>query len=98
MADASDTFWRWAPEDLADHAITMDAELHHSITSLPEADWHFRAKVNRAAGTSGCDAERRHRVLREKRARSRGTLIVGSCRLVSAKPTPPPYPWSSPRF
>jgi hypothetical protein len=32
MADGFDTFWRWVLKDLADHAITMDAELHYAAT------------------------------------------------------------------
>lgn len=47
--DAFDTFWRWANKPLQDHAITIDADLHHAVTSLPEADWHDRQKVNAAA-------------------------------------------------
>jgi hypothetical protein len=49
MMDAFDTFWRWANKPVENHAITIDAELHHAVTSLPEADWHDREKVNAAA-------------------------------------------------
>lgn len=47
--DAFDTFWRWAGKDVANHTITIDAELHHTVTSLPEDDWSDRDKVNAAA-------------------------------------------------
>jgi hypothetical protein len=49
MNDAFDIFWRWANRPLDDHKITISAELHHAVTSLPRDAWHDRDQVNAAA-------------------------------------------------
>lgn len=49
--DAFDTFWTWANKPL-DSPLTIPAELHHAVTSLPREDWGDREKVNRAARQS----------------------------------------------
>jgi len=56
ISDAFDTFWRWANKDLQDHTITIAAELHHAVPSLPEKDWRDREKVNAAAKANGWPA------------------------------------------
>jgi hypothetical protein len=46
--DAYDRFWQWAekpPESL----LTIPAELHHAVMTLPPEDRRERAKVNAAA-------------------------------------------------
>jgi hypothetical protein len=40
--DAFETFWRWASKSLEDHTVTIPAELHHAVMSLPGEDWHDR--------------------------------------------------------
>lgn len=47
MTDAFDTFWQWAEKTL-DSRLTIDAETHHAVTSLPREDWRDRDKVNAA--------------------------------------------------
>jgi hypothetical protein len=51
--DAFDTFWRWANKPIEDHTITIDAELHHAVASMPEEHWQHRDKVNEAAKSIG---------------------------------------------
>lgn len=48
MKDAFDAFHEWANKPL-DSMLTIDAELHHAVTSLPREDWGDREKVSRAA-------------------------------------------------
>jgi hypothetical protein len=46
--DAYDRFWQWvekSPESL----LTIPAELHHAVMTLPPEDRRDRAKVNAAA-------------------------------------------------
>ncbi|WP_213287603.1 hypothetical protein [Bradyrhizobium sp. sGM-13] len=45
--DAFDRFWRWANKPL-DSDLTIPADVHHAVTSLPHEDWSDRAKVNEA--------------------------------------------------
>jgi hypothetical protein len=46
--DAFDRFWQWANKPL-DSGLTIPADLHQAVTSLPAEDWRDRAKVNEAA-------------------------------------------------
>ena len=46
--DAFDTFREWANKPL-DSLLTIDADLHHAVTSMPREDWDNRERVNRAA-------------------------------------------------
>lgn len=48
MKDAFDTFGEWAEKPQYSR-LTIDAELHHAVTSLPREDWGDREKVNQAA-------------------------------------------------
>lgn len=50
--DAYDTFWEWAEKSLDGH-VTISAELHHAVTSLPQEEQYDREKVNDAARTNG---------------------------------------------
>jgi hypothetical protein len=54
MTDAFDRFWQWAEKPI-DSYLTIPAELHHAVTSLPEEDRHDREKVNEAARRCGGD-------------------------------------------
>ena len=49
--DAFDRFWQWAEKPL-ESPLTIPAELHHAVTSLPDEDWHDRDKVNEAAANN----------------------------------------------
>jgi hypothetical protein len=54
--DAYERFWQWAekpPESL----LTIPAELHHAVMTLPPVDRRDRAKVN-AAVTRAAGLER----------------------------------------
>ena len=44
--DDFDRFWQWANKPLG---LTIPADLHHAVTSLPQEAWRERAKVNEAA-------------------------------------------------
>jgi hypothetical protein len=46
--DAYDRFWQWAEKSL-DSFLTIPAELHHVVMTLPPEDRRDRAKVNAAA-------------------------------------------------
>lgn len=46
--DAFDRFWEWANKPL-DSELTIPADLHHVVTSMPEQDRLDREKVNEAA-------------------------------------------------
>lgn len=48
MKDAFDQFWEWSGKPI-ESDLTIDADLHHAITSLPYVDRFDRAKVNEAA-------------------------------------------------
>ena len=57
--DAFDRFWQWANKPCQSH-LTIPADLHHAVTSLPREAWHDREKVNEAAqklreNRQGCD-------------------------------------------
>jgi hypothetical protein len=45
--DAFDRWWQWAEKPL-DSGLTIPAEIHHAVTTLPRGDWNDRAKVNEA--------------------------------------------------
>jgi hypothetical protein len=45
--DAFDRWWQWAEKPL-DSGLTVPAEIHHAVTTLPREDWNDRAKVNEA--------------------------------------------------
>jgi hypothetical protein len=45
--DAFDRWWQWAQKSL-DSPLTIPAEIHHAVTSLPPQDRRDRAKVNEA--------------------------------------------------
>jgi hypothetical protein len=45
--DAFDRWWQWAEKPL-DSGLTIPAEIHHAVTTLPREDWNDRAKVNEA--------------------------------------------------
>lgn len=47
MKDAFDTFWQWANKPV-ESFLTIDATMHHAVTSLPREDWRDREKVNAA--------------------------------------------------
>lgn len=49
--DAFDRFWQWANKPCQSH-LTIPADLHHAVTSLPREAWHDREKVNEAAQKS----------------------------------------------
>jgi hypothetical protein len=46
--DAYDRFWQWA-EKSPESLLTIPAELHHAVLTLPPEDRRDRAKVNAAA-------------------------------------------------
>jgi hypothetical protein len=46
--DDFDRFWQWANKP-RHSMLTIPAELHHAVTSLPQEAWRDRAKVNEAA-------------------------------------------------
>ena len=45
--DAFDRFWQWANKPRQSH-LTIPADLHHAVTSLPREVWDDREKVNEA--------------------------------------------------
>jgi hypothetical protein len=45
--DAFDRWWQWAQKSL-DSPLTIPAEIHHAVTSLPPQDRCDRDKVNEA--------------------------------------------------
>ena len=45
--DAFDRFWQWANKPRQSH-LTIPADLHHAVTSLPREAWHDREKLNEA--------------------------------------------------
>jgi hypothetical protein len=45
--DAFDRFWLWAEKPL-DSPLTIPAEIHHAVTSMPPEARHDRARVNEA--------------------------------------------------
>jgi hypothetical protein len=45
--DDFDRWWQWANKPL-DSRLTLPAEIHHAITSLPPETRHDRDKVNEA--------------------------------------------------
>jgi hypothetical protein len=45
--DAFDRWWQWANKPL-DSRLTIPAEIHHAVTSLPPEARHDRTKVNEA--------------------------------------------------
>jgi hypothetical protein len=45
--DAFDRWWQWAQKPL-DSPLTIPAEIHHAVTSLPPQDRCDRIKVNEA--------------------------------------------------
>ena len=45
--DAFDRFWQWANKPRQSH-LTIPADLHHAVTSLPREAWDDREKVNEA--------------------------------------------------
>ena len=47
MMDAFDRFWQWANKP-PKSTLTIPADIHHVITSLPSEAWRDRAKVNEA--------------------------------------------------
>jgi hypothetical protein len=54
--DAYDRFWQWA-EKSPESLLTIPAELHHAVMTLPPEDRRDRAKVN-AAAARAADPER----------------------------------------
>ena len=54
--DAYDRFWQWA-EKPQESFLTIPAELHHAVMTLPPEDRRDRAKVN-AAAARAADPER----------------------------------------
>jgi hypothetical protein len=44
-SDYFDTFWQWATEPVESYLL-LDAEIHHAVTKLPEAEREDRVKVN----------------------------------------------------
>ena len=57
--DAFDRFWQWANKPRHSH-LTIPADLHHAVTSLPRQAWNDRDKVNEAVRkvrekAQGCD-------------------------------------------
>lgn len=46
--DAFDQWWEWATKDRATDYRTIDADIHHAVTQLPEEDRRDREKVNEA--------------------------------------------------
>jgi hypothetical protein len=46
--DDFDRFWHWADKPL-DSGLTIPADIHHAVTSLPPEARRDRAKVNEAA-------------------------------------------------
>lgn len=59
--DDFDHFWRWANKP-RHSLLTIPADLHHAVTSLPREAWRDRAKVNEAArllrGTAAAEISR----------------------------------------
>jgi hypothetical protein len=47
MMDAFDRYWQWANKP-PDSTLTIPADIHHAITSLPPEARRNRAKVNEA--------------------------------------------------
>jgi len=52
-------FWQWANKPRQSH-LTIPADLHHAVTSLPREAWDDREKVNEAVRkvrekAPGCD-------------------------------------------
>jgi hypothetical protein len=45
--DAFDRFWQWAEKPL-DSPLTIPAEIHHAVMSMPPEARHDRARVNEA--------------------------------------------------
>jgi hypothetical protein len=45
--DAYDRFWQWAKKP-PDSFLTIPAELHHAVMTLPLEDRRDRAKINAA--------------------------------------------------
>jgi hypothetical protein len=54
--DAYDRFWQWA-EKSPESLLTIPAELHHAVMTLPPEDRRDRTKVN-AAAARAADPER----------------------------------------
>jgi hypothetical protein len=52
MMDAHDRFWRWADKP-KESLLTVPAELHRAVMSLPPEGRRDRAKVNTAAARIG---------------------------------------------
>jgi len=57
--DDFDRFWEWANKPLHSR-LTIPADLHHAVTSLPREAWDDREKVNEAVRkvrekVLGCD-------------------------------------------
>ena len=57
--DAFDRFWQWANKPRQSH-LTIPADLHHAVTSLPREAWDERERVNEAVRKvsekgQGCD-------------------------------------------
>jgi hypothetical protein len=47
MMDAFDRYWQWANKP-AESTLTIPAEIHRAITSLPPEERRDRGKVNEA--------------------------------------------------
>ena len=47
MMDAFDRFWQWADKPF-ESTLTIPADIHHAITSLPPEARRDRGKVNEA--------------------------------------------------
>lgn len=45
--DDFDRFWEWANKPLHSR-LTIPADLHHAVTSLPREAWDDRERVNEA--------------------------------------------------
>ncbi|MBT1517331.1 hypothetical protein KIP88_44270 [Bradyrhizobium sp. SRL28] len=45
--DDFDRFWHWANKPL-ESGLTIPADIHHAVTSLPREAWHDRDQVNEA--------------------------------------------------
>jgi hypothetical protein len=47
MMDAFDSYWQWAKKPV-ESTLTIPADIHHAITSLPPEARRDRGKVNEA--------------------------------------------------
>jgi hypothetical protein len=54
---AFDRWWQWAEKPLGSR-LTIPADIHHAVTSLPHEQWSERAKVNEAVRQAQASEEK----------------------------------------